>query len=75
VVSLRVASSDDVVFVLLPDEVIPEVFTREIAPALSSGSAVAFGSGYNLAGGLIRPPETVDVLLVAPRMAGMPRPP
>jgi ketol-acid reductoisomerase len=71
VVSLATAASDDIVFVLLPDEVIPEVFSRDIASELRPGSAVAFGSGYSLAFGLVRPPQTVDVLLVAPRMAGV----
>ena len=70
VVPLSSAATDDVVFVLLPDEVIPEVFASEIASSLRPGSAVAFGSGYCLAFGLVRPPERVDVLLVAPRMAG-----
>jgi ketol-acid reductoisomerase len=70
VASLAVASTADVVFVLLPDEVIPEVFPQDIAPALRPGSAIAFGSGYSLAFGLVAPPDTVDVLLVAPRMAG-----
>ena len=69
-VPLATAAGDDIVFVLLPDEVIPEVFRREVAPQLRPGSAVAFGSGYSLAFGLVQPPETVDVLLVAPRMAG-----
>jgi len=58
------------VYVLLPDEVIPAVFDSAIAPTLRAGSAIAFGSGYSLAFGLIHPPETIDVLLVAPRMAG-----
>jgi ketol-acid reductoisomerase len=71
VVALATAAADDVVFVLLPDEVIPEVFARDVAPVLRPGSAVAFGSGYSLAFGLVRPPDTVDVLLVAPRMAGV----
>ena len=64
------AATADIVLVLLPDEVIPEVFPRDIAPTLRPGSAIAFGSGYSLAFDLVRPPETVDVLLVAPRMAG-----
>src|SRR5229473_3821484 len=34
VVPLKTAATDDVVFVLLPDEVVPDVFGREIAPAL-----------------------------------------
>ncbi len=70
VVALATAAAADVVFVLLPDEVIPAVFARDVAPALRPGAAVAFGSGYSVAFGLVRPPETVDVLLVAPRMSG-----
>ncbi len=71
VVPLQVAASDDIVFLLLPDEVIPTVFASEVAPALRPGSALAFASGYSLAYGLISPPDTVDLLLVAPRMAGV----
>jgi ketol-acid reductoisomerase len=70
VVSLAEAASDTIVFVLLPDEVIPTVFPTEIAPAIRSGAAIAFGSGYCLAFELIHPPEHVDVLLLAPRIAG-----
>ncbi len=46
----------DVVYVLIPDEVIPEVFRDEVAPV------VAYG--------LVEPPDGVDVLLLAPRMLG-----
>lgn len=60
----------DVVLILLPDEVIPEVFPTLIAPALQVGAAIVFASGYTLAYGLIAPPPNVDVLLLAPRMAG-----
>jgi ketol-acid reductoisomerase len=60
----------DVVYVLLPDEVIPAAFAAEIAPHLRDGSAVCFASGYVLAFGLIEPPPQVDVLLLAPRMLG-----
>lgn len=60
----------DVVFVLLPDEVIPGCFAEAVAPHLRSGAAVCFASGYVLAHGLITPPDTVDVLLLAPRMLG-----
>jgi ketol-acid reductoisomerase len=71
VVPLRTAATDDVIFVLLPDEVIPDVFVTDIAPALRPGSAIAFASGYCLSFGLVQPPGGVDVLLVAPRMAGV----
>jgi ketol-acid reductoisomerase len=72
VASITEAAASDIVLVLLPDEVIPEIFAQEVAPALRPGSAVAFGSGYSLAFDLVRPPGGVDVLLVAPRMAGAP---
>jgi ketol-acid reductoisomerase len=70
VVPLVEAASDTLVYVLLTDEVIPAVFATEIAPALRPGAAIAFGSGYCLAFDLIRPPADVDVLLLAPRIAG-----
>lgn len=70
VVPLAEAATDTMVFVLLPDEVIPEAFAHDVAPALRAGAAVAFASGYCLAFELIRPPDRVDVLLLAPRIAG-----
>jgi ketol-acid reductoisomerase len=60
----------DVSLVLLPDEVIPEVFDAGIGSNLKPGSAIVFASGYTLAYGLIAPPEGIDVLLLAPRVAG-----
>ena len=60
----------DVVYVLIPDEVIPEVFREEIAPRLRPGACVCFASGYVVAYGLVEPPQGVDVLLLAPRMLG-----
>lgn len=64
------AASSDIALVLLPDEIIPEAFDADLAPNLSPGSAIVFGSGYTLAYGLIDPPAGIDVLLLAPRMAG-----
>jgi ketol-acid reductoisomerase len=63
-------AASDVMLVLLPDEVIPEAFTADIAPRLSPSAAIVFASGYNLAYDLIQPPPDVDVLLLAPRMGG-----
>jgi ketol-acid reductoisomerase len=60
----------DIVLVLLPDEIIPEIFAECIAPNLNPGAAIVLASGYNLAYGLIDPPDDIDVLLLAPRMAG-----
>jgi ketol-acid reductoisomerase len=60
----------DIVVVLLPDEVMPELFDTAMAPGLSAGDVLVFASGYSVAFGLIEPPAKVDVVLVAPRMIG-----
>lgn len=71
VVSIEAAVKQaDLALVLLPDEVIPEAFEASIAPHLRPGAAVVFGSGYTLGYELIRPAVNVDVLMLAPRMAG-----
>ena len=63
-------AASDLILVLLPDEVIPDLFASEIGANLAPCAAIVFASGYNLAYGLIDPPPGVDVMLLAPRMAG-----
>lgn len=63
-------TKSDIALILLPDEVIPDVFATDIAPYIRKGSAIVFASGYNLAFKLIRPKGNLDVLLLAPRMIG-----
>ncbi len=60
----------DVIFLLVPDEVMPQVFEQEIAPNLASGNMLVFASGYNITFGLIKAPSDIDVVLIAPRMIG-----
>ena len=64
------AARGNVVMLLLPDEVMPEVYGRDVAPGLQAGDLLDFASGYNVAFGLIEPPPGVDVVMVAPRMIG-----
>ncbi|MBW2715787.1 MAG: ketol-acid reductoisomerase, partial [Deltaproteobacteria bacterium] len=61
----------DIVMLLIPDEVMPEVFKTDVAPNLVPGNLVIFASGYNIAFNLITPADYVDVALVAPRMIGV----
>jgi ketol-acid reductoisomerase len=60
----------DIHLLLMPDEIMPEVFASEIEPNLQPGHAIVVASGYNVTYGLLRYPETVDVLMIAPRMIG-----
>jgi len=64
------AARADVAMLLIPDEVMPEVYAQEVAPRLRPGACVSFASGYNVAFGLIAPDARLDVVLVAPRMIG-----
>ena len=60
----------DVVFLLIPDEIMPDVYERDIAPHLKASAAIVFASGYNVAFGHLAPPKDIDVLMIAPRMIG-----
>jgi ketol-acid reductoisomerase len=60
----------DVLMLLIPDEVMAEVYTRDIAPRLCDGACLSFASGYTVAFGLVTPSASLDVVLVAPRMIG-----
>jgi len=59
-----------VVMLLLPDEVMPEVFEEQVRPQLRAGTCVEVASGYNVAFGHLDPPAGADVVMVAPRMIG-----
>ena len=58
------------VMLLVPDEVMPDVYARDVAPYLKPGDVIDFASGYNVAFGLIKPTKEVDVIMIGPRMIG-----
>jgi ketol-acid reductoisomerase len=60
----------EVILFLLPDEVQPEVYNREVRNGLRAGKALVFAHGYAIHYGFIEPPRYVDLLLLAPRMIG-----
>ena len=64
------ASRAGIVILLIPDEVMHDVFRRQIAAHIGAGDVLVFASGYNVAFGFIQPPPSVDVVLLAPRMIG-----
>jgi len=61
----------DISFLLIPDEIMKEVFNSNINTVLKPGNALVFASGYTIGFKLIEPPEYIDVLLLAPRMIGI----
>ncbi len=65
------AANNEVLFIMLPDEEIPKVFERDIRPKLRAGQTLVFGSGYNIAFEMIKPPDYIDIVMIAPRMIGI----
>jgi ketol-acid reductoisomerase len=71
VLSIAAASARaNILFLLVPDEIMPEVYERDIAPHLRPGKLLNFAHGYNIAFNLIVPPAFIDVVIIAPRMIG-----
>lgn len=64
------AKAGDLIMVLLPDETQAKVYTEQIAPNLGADNALLFAHGFNIHFGQIRPPENVDVFMVAPKGPG-----
>src|SRR5690348_7734129 len=60
----------DVVMILIPDTTQPEVYEKEIRPALSAGKTLMFAHGFNIRYGTIACPKDVDVTMVAPKAPG-----
>ena len=60
----------DVVMILLPDEIQPDIYRDYVAPNLKKGAALEFAHGFNITYKLITPPEDVDVIMMAPKSPG-----
>ncbi|PIU17162.1 MAG: ketol-acid reductoisomerase, partial [Gallionellales bacterium CG08_land_8_20_14_0_20_59_87] len=60
----------DVVMMLLPDENIPDVYNKEVAPNMKAGAALAFAHGFNVHYNQVIPRTDVDVIMIAPKGPG-----
>ena len=60
----------DVVMVLLPDTSHGKVYAEEIAPNLNAGDMLMFAHGFSIHFGTVKPPDDVDVTMIAPKGPG-----
>ncbi len=60
----------DVIMILIPDQHQKAVYEASIAPHVHPGNALAFGHGFNIHYGQIKPAAAVDVFMVAPKSPG-----
>ena len=64
------AKTCDIVHMLLPDDVQWRIYDKQIGPYLKPGQSLTFSHGFNIHYGFIKPPEGVDIWLVAPKSPG-----
>jgi ketol-acid reductoisomerase len=60
----------DVVVLGAPDERLPEIYARDLAPNMQKNAALLFIHGFALHFGFIAPRDDLDVLMVAPAGPG-----
>lgn len=60
----------DLVMMLLPDENIPDVYSKEVAPNIKQGATLAFAHGFNVHYNQVVPRADLDVIMVAPKGPG-----
>ena len=66
----KAADWANVVMILVPDQTQKKVYEEEIAAKLKPGDTLAFAHGFNIHYDQITPPESVDVMMVAPKGPG-----
>ena len=66
----EVVKGADLLVMTLPDEIHAAVYQSDMAPSISPGQALGFVHGFSIRYGLIKPPEDVDVVMVAPKGPG-----
>lgn len=64
------AEKGDIIHLLIPDELQSEIYEKDIVQHLKAGKTLSFSHGFNICFKFIKPPEGVDVTMVAPKSPG-----
>jgi ketol-acid reductoisomerase len=64
------AKEGDIIQILIPDDAQAKMYNAAIASNLSEGKALLFSHGFNIHYNQIVPPQTIDVIMVAPKGPG-----
>lgn len=64
------AKLGDIIMILVPDQVQPDIYEASIKPNLKEGNVVLFAHGFAIHFNQIVPPAGVDVAMVAPKGPG-----
>ena len=66
----QAAAEADIVMMLVPDELAPDIYAREVAESITPGKYLAFSHGFSIHFNFIAPPEDANVFMVAPKGPG-----
>jgi len=66
----QAAREADIVVVLVPDELQPELYQTQLRPELAAGKSLVFAHGFNIHYHQIIPTDGIDVWMVAPKAPG-----
>ena len=66
----KAAEKGDIVHILLPDEIQPDIYENQIRKHMKAGKTLGFSHGFNICFKRIVPREDVDVIMVAPKAPG-----
>jgi ketol-acid reductoisomerase len=66
----QAAAEADLVMMLVPDELAPDIYAREVAESITPGKYLAFSHGFAIHYKFIEPPEDANVFMVAPKGPG-----
>ena len=66
----QAAAEADIVMMLVPDELAPDVYARDVAESMTPGKYLAFSHGFSIHYGFIKAPDDVNVFMVAPKGPG-----
>src|SRR5215218_4670622 len=66
----QAAAEADIVMMLVPDELAPDIYAREVAESITPGKYLAFSHGFSIHYSFIQPPSDANVFMVAPKGPG-----
>ena len=64
------AKASDVMMVLVPDHIQPDLYEKDLKPHLTAGKTLMFAHGFAIHFGFIQPPKDIDVSMIAPKAPG-----
>lgn len=66
----QAAKKGDIIMMLAPDMTHRSIYRNYVEKNLEDGNALYFSHGFNITYALIKPPENIDVIMVAPKGPG-----